>query len=101
MESEFLQQAAVFKALSDPKRIAIINQLKSGEKCACVLLEKLGLTQSGLSYHMKILCDSGLVSGRPEGKWVHYSICPSGIRKAVKILEGFITDCENGCSCGK
>ena len=50
----------VFKALCDPKRLAILEQLRSGEKCACVLQEPMDLTQSGLSYHMKILCDSGL-----------------------------------------
>ena len=51
--------AKVFKALCDPKRLAILEQLRSGEKCACVLQEPMDLTQSGLSYHMKILCDSG------------------------------------------
>ena len=45
----------VFKALADPKRLAILEQLRSGEKCACVLLEPLDLSQSGLSYHMKVL----------------------------------------------
>lgn len=99
MDSEFFQQSIIFRALSDPNRIAIVNQLTKGEKCACVLLENLNLTQSGLSYHMKILCDSGLVSGRQDGKWVHYSIRPEGIKKAMKILEEFITDCNGGCSC--
>lgn len=58
------ENAKVFKALCDPKRLAILEQLRSGEKCACVLQEPLDLTQSGLSYHMKILCDSGLVASR-------------------------------------
>ena len=55
MESEYQEQAKVFKALCDPKRLAILEQLRGGEKCACVLQEPLNLTQSGLSYHMKIL----------------------------------------------
>ena len=62
MGAEFREQAKVFKALGDPKRLAILEQLRSGEKCACVLQEPLDLTQSGLSYHMKILCDSALSS---------------------------------------
>ena len=41
------ENAKVFKALCDPKRLAILEQLRSGEKCACVLLEPLDLTQSG------------------------------------------------------
>ena len=64
----YQENAKVFKALCDPKRLAILEQLRSGEKCACVLQEPMDLTQSGLSYHMKILCDSGLVVSRQEGK---------------------------------
>ena len=68
MKTEYQEQAKVFKALCDPKRLAILEQLRGGEKCACVLQEPLDLTQSGLSYHMKILCDSGIVVSRQEGK---------------------------------
>ena len=53
MGTAYQEQAKVFKALCDPKRLAILEQLRSGEKCACVLQEPLDLTQSGLSYHMK------------------------------------------------
>lgn len=80
------ENAKVFKALCDPKRLAILEQLRSGEKCACVLQEPMDLTQSGLSYHMKILCDSGLVSSRQEGKWTHYRLNGAGREKAVKLL---------------
>ena len=51
------------------KRLAILEELRGGEKCACVLQEPMELTQSGLSYHMKVLCESGLVESRQEGKW--------------------------------
>ena len=47
----YQEDAKVFKALCDPKRLAILEQLRSGEKCACVLQEPMDLTQSGLSYH--------------------------------------------------
>ena len=50
MAAPYQEQAKVFKALCDPKRLAILEQLRSGEKCACVLLEGLNLTQSGLSF---------------------------------------------------
>src|SRR5699024_12334772 len=56
----------------------LLEQLRCGEKCACVLQEPLDLTQSGLSYHMKILCDSGIVTSRQEGKWTHYRLSASG-----------------------
>ena len=86
MDAAYQEQARVFKALCDPKRLAILEQLRSGEKCACVLLEPMDLTQSGLSYHMKILCDSGLVISRQEGKWTHYRLCEDGSKAAAELL---------------
>ena len=44
------------------------------------------LTQSGLSYHMKVLCESGLVESRQEGKWTHYQLSRTGRKCAVKLL---------------
>ena len=105
MEMEHQQNAKVFKALCDPKRLAILEQLRSGEKCACVLQEPLNLTQPGLSYHMKILCESGIVVSRQEGKWTHYQLSASGREKAVSLLIKFTTpnmEQETICSaCGK
>ena len=99
------ENAKVFKALCDPKRLAILEQLRSGEKCACVLLEPMDLTQSGLSYHMKILCDSGLVTSRQEGKWTHYRLSPQGRDRAVKLLLELTTpnqDDSDSCqTCGR
>ena len=71
--------AAIFKALGDENRIRILKLLRGGEMCACHLLEELNISQSTLSHHMKILCDAGLVTGRKEGKWIHYSICCEGV----------------------
>lgn len=101
----YQENAKVFKALCDPKRLAILEQLRSGEKCACVLQEPMKLTQSGLSYHMKILCDSGLVVSRQEGKWTHYRLSGEGRDKAVELLLSLTTpetEQEGGClSCDK
>ncbi len=89
MAGNYLEEAAVFKAFCDEKRLRALELLRGGEKCACVLNEELGLPQSTLSYHMKILCESGVVTPRQEGKWTHYSICPAGVRRAQDILKGF------------
>ena len=102
MESEYQEQAKVCKALCDPKRLAILEQLRGGEKCACVLQEPLNLTQSGLSYHMKILCDSGIVVSRQEGKWTHYRLSAPGREKAVELLRKLTTpDSEQEKNCSK
>ena len=76
----------IFKALCDEKRLSILELLKGGEKCACVLMEELNIAQSALSYHMKILCESGIVTSRQEGKWTYYTISKSGREYAIKRL---------------
>ena len=79
--------AVIFKAFCDENRIRILQLLRGGEKCACRLLEELNITQPTLSHHMKILCDSGIVVGRKEGKWMHYSISPEGVRYATECFK--------------
>ena len=87
MEHDEKKIAAMFKAFCDENRIRILRLLLSGEKCACKLLEELSISQPTLSHHMKILCDSGIVVGRKEGKWMHYSSSPEGSATAVKYLK--------------
>lgn len=77
----------IFKAFCDENRIKILRLLSTGEKCACKLLEELDVTQPTLSHHMKILCDSGVVSGRKDGKWMHYSISENGAEYAENCLK--------------
>ena len=97
-------RAKVFKALCDERRQRILELLHSGEKCACVLIDEMDMPQSSLSYHMKILCDSGIVTSREEGKWTHYQISRQGSEKAVELLKEItaVTEREDGCGrcCG-
>lgn len=81
--------AAMFKAFCDENRVQILQLLRDGERCACSILEEMQITQPTLSHHMKILCDSGVVAGRKEGKWMHYSISDEGLEKVRKCLEYF------------
>ena len=83
--------ATVFKALCDSKRIAILKCLQSNDTCACELIERLNIAQSALSYHMKILCASGIVESWNEGKWVHYRISRTGSDVAMKLLQELTT----------
>ena len=83
--------ALLFKAFCDENRIRILYLLRGGEKCACKLLEEMSISQPTLSHHMKILCDSGIVVGRKEGKWMHYRICPEGLQVARDYRTG-LTD---------
>lgn len=85
--SEYEKNAKVFKAFCDENRLMILELLQTGEKCACKLLDDLDIGQSTLSHHMKILCDSGVVNSRKEGKWTHYSISDQGSLLAKELLE--------------
>lgn len=86
MDNRHIENARVFKAFCDEKRLMILELLQTGEKCACVLLEDLDISQPTLSHHMKILCDSGIVAGRREGKWTHYSLSAEGTKTAQDLL---------------
>ncbi|MCL2319384.1 MAG: metalloregulator ArsR/SmtB family transcription factor [Treponema sp.] len=87
MNNNFTANARVFKAFCDETRLQVLSLLQSGEKCACVLLEKVQVSQPTLSHHMKILVESGIVSARREGKWTHYSISPGGAKNAARLLK--------------
>ena len=63
-----------FKAMSDSKRLQIIDMLSCGELCACIILESFHITQPTLSHHMKILSEAGLIKDRKEGKNIYYSL---------------------------
>lgn len=97
METVYQQQARIFKAFCDPNRLEILELLRSGELCACRLQDQLQLTQSGLSYHMKILCESGIVTSRQEGKWTHYSLNTAGCAQAVTLLRQITTPKTEQC----
>lgn len=84
---KYKENVRVFKAFCDEKRLAVLELLQDGEKCACELLDQMDISQSTLSHHMKILCDSGIVSGRKEGKWMHYSISQEGVEQANKLID--------------
>lgn len=70
----YADYALYMKALGDETRIKIFDMLSNGELCACDILENFDITQPTLSYHMKILCESGLVESRKDGVWMKYSI---------------------------
>lgn len=104
MEIDEKRTATVFKAFCDENRVKILKLLLTGEKCACKLLEEIPVTQPTLSHHMKILCDSGVVVGKKEGKWMYYSISFDGSEYAINCLKMLTTvnySDENKSCCEK
>ena len=82
---------AVFHALSDETRVAIVKRLAGGERCVCDLQDLLDAAQSRLSYHLKTLKDAGLIMDRREGRWVHYSLVPG----RLDIITSFVANIES------
>lgn len=64
-----------FKALADQKRLQIMNVLtQKGEMCVCDLAPIVDMTQSKLSYHLKILLDANIISKETRGTWSYYKL---------------------------
>lgn len=107
LDGIYAEKVGLFKALADTNRLMIVDMLSCGELCACKILEKFNITQPTLSHHMKILCECGLVNGRKEGKWMHYSLDETKVRDFQNFLHAVTTDNENcicnegACGCGK
>lgn len=87
----YKKDAKLFKALSDENRLQILCQLSRTEKCACVLLDALKIAQPTLSHHMRILVEAGLVVGRKEGKWMHYSLRKEAHAMVQDLLNKYLT----------
>ncbi len=77
------------KALSDPNRVRVVKLLQADELCVCEIQEVLGLAQSTVSKHMKILEDAGLVERQRQGTWIIYSLADGSESIFAKtMLEG-------------
>ena len=74
MEHSYAEYVPTLKAISDETRLKIIDMLSCGEICACDILEGLSISQSTLSYHMRILSESGLVNAVRDGAWMRYTL---------------------------
>jgi len=67
--------ARCLKALGHPVRLAIFNMLMEGIQCNCEIAERLGLSLSLISHHMRVLCEVGLVGSerdREDARWIYY-----------------------------
>ena len=95
MTADYAEEAEIFRALSDPNRLRIISMLSGEELCACHILEQLQITQPTLSHHMKVLCGCGLVSGRKEGTWMHYTLNREAADGLLKTLTGVLAGAED------
>ena len=79
--------AAVFKALADPTRVAIVSRLASGEQCCvCDLTDAFELSQPTVSHHLRILRDAGLVEAERRGTFAYYWLVPEAIERLKGVF---------------
>lgn len=83
----YVELSKVLKAISDPKRLEIMDMLSCGELCACEIQQHFQITQPTLSHDMKVLANAGLIRIRPEGKWNHYSLHVENLSKLTSALQ--------------
>lgn len=87
-----------FAALADRTRLRLINLMRGGEVCVCFFAETLGTNNPKISRHLAYLRRADLVSGRRDGKWMHYSLKrpadPNLARLFDNLLETLQSDKE-------
>ncbi len=82
-------QIAFFQALSDPTRLRIVEAMKLGECAVGDLVERVDIRQSGVSRHLRILHEAGVVSMRPEGQRRIYALRPEPFAELDAWARGY------------
>ncbi len=93
-EAAAAEMAPVIAALADPVRLRILSILMAspdGSCCGCDLEDPLALSQPTISHHLKVLREAGLVSGRREGRWVHYRVVEDRLAELSDALRPKVT----------
>ncbi|MEM0216870.1 MAG: metalloregulator ArsR/SmtB family transcription factor [Candidatus Bathyarchaeia archaeon] len=85
-------KAKIFKALSDPVRLEILEYLRSGEKCVCEIVPHVGFSQPVVSRHLAILKKCGLVKDRQKGNRRLYSVTNPAIFRVIDAVDTSFVD---------
>jgi DNA-binding transcriptional ArsR family regulator len=80
---------STFEALADPTRRNVLRALRAGERPVNDIVSEVGIRQSGVSRHLRILLGAGFVSVRPEGQQRLYSLRPEPFKEVEAWLSGY------------
>lgn len=101
-------QAELIKALANPARLAVLQQLRHGEKTASDLVKLCGVSKANLSQHINLLKKEGLVLCNKRGTFCHYTLADKRIVQALNLLEAVLQerlqasgDLADGCGSNK
>lgn len=84
----------LFRALGDPVRLRIVNELRRGTRCACELAEVTLVSPSLLSHHLKTLREAGLITGERRGRWIDYSLVSAAFEALSETLAPVVSEPE-------
>ncbi|MEN3271856.1 MAG: ArsR family transcriptional regulator, arsenate/arsenite/antimonite-responsive transcriptional [Actinomycetota bacterium] len=76
----------VLKALAEPARWRIVERLASEELCVCHLVEDLGIPQTLVSHHLKVLRTAGVVESERFKQWIYYRLLPDAVAAVADEL---------------
>ncbi|OXM65651.1 ArsR/SmtB family transcription factor [Amycolatopsis vastitatis] len=88
-EDQAAELAKLFKAMADPVRLRLLSLIAShagGEACVCDLTDAFDLTGPTISHHLKVLRESGLITGERRGTWVYYRVHPEVLARLSAVL---------------
>lgn len=88
------EYATVFKVLSDVNRIKILDLLVKGETCSCELINELPISQPTLSYHLKQLSDTGLISSIKDGNRINHKVNKEKLQE-ISLFLSSLTTCDD------
>lgn len=93
IENEILVQASsLFKAVSDPNRLAIVYHLSLKEMNVTMIAETLAMEQSAVSHQLKILKYARLIKSRPEGKTRIYSLMDEHVYQLISQVMSHVQE---------
>ncbi len=82
------EATSLLAVVADPTRWAVLERLAAGPACVCRLQEHTPIAANLLSYHLKVLRDSGLVTTSRRGRWIDYALADGAFERLVAALPG-------------
>jgi len=99
----FKDKAIFLKALGEETRLKILELLAQEELCNCQLMERIGISQTMVSHHAKILKQANIIKENRNGKWIYYTLNNDFVMGNITSLCTFLNDREtrkhNPCEC--
>ena len=96
---KYIQRTNVLKALSNPIRLFLLDEIAKEEKCVCELAEMLNVDMSNISKHLNVLKNAGIIFIEKRGKKVYPKLLCPCIFDLFKCIESVVIDQDSSCGC--